>query len=302
MPLPSHYDHATWRSAWHDRLEPALVNALRRYVVQYGPTAEAIGLACSELGKLKSGSEPDYNVPHIGLVYAFTYLPHRASSVAGALSYLDLPQPDSILDIGSGCDAISLGLRLAYPEGHPNVTCVEPAGPMLDFGKILSLNLTRTHLPLTTAELRTLEDSIEGEPFDLVTYSACFPSWPDPAELRQLAALTKGALRDGGAALIIEPRYKAGALRRWCDAFNAEGFTVERFDSDKLDAERHPVSLDALEAAVGILTKDIARDQITFDGSELIFKHFDSRSLWWIETWRRGRTRPADVYAIARKG
>lgn len=203
---PSEYE---WRRL-HERLDRAIAEAARFYL--QGLVTRGISInarRCSEeLGELRLGREPDYDLPGLPLVYALKYMPRRVVSIFGSLlSAFDGWYPTSVLDMGSGTGATALALDLLNLPRHINLIGVEPSREMITFSERSPYRdrVSAVYRQSSIADL--MRGSIDLDPFDLVVFSACLPySFDDWNPL--LTALGRYEGRESKMILFVEPDAK----------------------------------------------------------------------------------------------
>jgi len=126
-----------WRRL-HERLDRAIAEAARAYLQSLAARGILVNARkCSEeLGELRLGREPDYDLPGLLLVYALKYMPRRVVAIFGSLlSVLNSWYPTSVLDIGSGTGATALALDLLNLPRHINLVGIEPSREMITFSE-----------------------------------------------------------------------------------------------------------------------------------------------------------------------
>jgi SAM-dependent methyltransferase len=224
---PSGYE---WRRL-HERLDRAIAEAARAYLQSLVARRIPVDARkCSEeLGELRLGREPDYDLPGLPLVYALKYMLRRVVSIFGSLvSVLDKWYPISVLDIGSGTGATALALDLLNLPCHINLVGIEPSGEMIAFSDHSRYRGRVSAAYRQGAISDLLRGNIPLKPFDLLVFSACLPySFDDWTPL--LTALGGYEGRESKMILMVEPGAKNEFLTSFAGRLRARGWPTVSF-------------------------------------------------------------------------
>lgn len=196
----------------------------------YTPNEIAIQYAAIQ-SLFKNGKDPDYKNRSVPVAYSLIYLPRRIMamiSVLEILSLANIEDPKTVLDIGSGTDATSIGLGIYFSIVKSIekicVTALEPSLKMIEMSKYepkvklqhIEVNHHLKNINDIMLSYQTLrpERVNEENAFDIITFSASFPHelredewWIDL--LKKIKFLSS---KQSGICIVIEPQGKINQL------------------------------------------------------------------------------------------
>lgn len=270
------------------KIDKRLNDALSQYVKKLELYTDEWTRACNALAALRApqSRDPDYSVKGIAAAYAFRYMPHRVSSLMGTFAVAPYLRkaPRRVLDLGSGSDATSMALSLAYPGDEIEVMAVDTSVDMRCFGECLRLGtVSRSY------EQLSLDDVVSGKIpavfgwFDLVVMSACFgyvhqnrseTFWDG------LAAALYELTDSPSTVMVIEPKAKRDCLLALNRSLDQRGFRCSRLSSEFYPkAIRSSSVLTRLDATLDEYHAQLKDNELTKKGRDFIGPP------WPVESW-----------------
>jgi SAM-dependent methyltransferase len=202
------------------------------YMTKINYDRNEIAISYAAIQKIfKNGKDPDYNNPSVPVAYSLIYLPRRIMAMISVLEILSLANietPKTVLDIGSGTDAVSIALGIYFSMIKPiekiRVTALEPSLKMIDMAKCKP-KANFQHIEVDH-QLKDIDDIMSNHQtlrseqarwentFDMITFSASFPhkSREDKWWIDLLKTIKSLSSKQSGICIIIEPQGKINQL------------------------------------------------------------------------------------------
>ncbi|MFP4692226.1 MAG: reverse transcriptase domain-containing protein [Halothece sp.] len=215
---------------WCQNIDNYVSRTLINYIEQENVSNQKIIEGFEELKKLKRGQDPDYDLIGVPVAYTFLYISRKIIAMTAILLHYfqtdNIYIPKTVLDIGSGTDAVSIALGLFRKNIALQVTAIEPSSCMRRFASYGA--------QFPNVAVRNISGSIENwsrklgeESYDLIILSSVlqnsFKNEDDDWWLQWTQDLYEKST-SFGRLIIVEPSVKANLMQRMKGAMEEVGW------------------------------------------------------------------------------
>ncbi|HLP88880.1 MAG TPA: reverse transcriptase domain-containing protein [Nostocaceae cyanobacterium] len=226
-------DYNNWCIVVDQYVNEIIINYIDSISTEVDNVIECIQKGFNELGKLRQGQDPNYDLPGVPVAYAFQYLPRKIIAMTAVLSHYfreeNVPVPNRILDVGSGTDAVSIALGLFRQTMPFQITAIEPCSYMRRFA-MFRPNLPNLHISNVPGLLGTWFYDLNNNYYNLICMSSIlqnsFKKFPDSWWLKWTNDLYK-ASTNNARLILIEPHSKGELIKKMKWSMESSGWRLK---------------------------------------------------------------------------
>ena len=215
---------------WCQNIDNYVARTLINYIEQENVSHQQIIEGFEELNKLKRGQDPDYDLIGVPVAYTFLYISRKIIAMTAILLHYfqtdNVYIPKTVLDIGSGTDAVSIALGLFRNNIALQVTAIEPSSCMRRFASY-GAQFQNVAVRNISGSIENWSQKLGEESYDLIILSSVlqnsFKDKDDDWWLKWTQDLYEKST-SFGRVIIIEPWIKAKLMQQMKGAMEEVGW------------------------------------------------------------------------------